>query len=168
MSYDIYIGKAELSVPSKSDLEDGYNHLSVSVNGMALPDAPTFPGDGMTKNGNSRHPGYSQWSEFCRRVGLYDLFFDNERGLIREHPGCFVLTKGHADEIHDALEKWQKDHPKLEPGWCECTSKECASMMGNKDAKHVERDPALARLIWLDWWVRWALKNCEVPAMANH
>ena len=25
----------------------------------------------------------------------------------------------------------------------------------------------MARLIWLDWWVQWALKNCERPAIYN-
>jgi hypothetical protein len=28
-------------------------------------------------------------------------------------------------------------------------------------------DYMLARLIWLDWWMRWALENCETPAIEN-
>jgi hypothetical protein len=25
-----------------------------------------------------------------------------------------------------------------------------------------------ARLVWLEWWVRWALDNCKVPVIYNH
>lgn len=167
MSFDIYIGEAKISVPSKEDLDDGYNALEVRVDGMALPDAPQFPGDFMTKNGNSRHPGYGAWHDFLRTAGIEPLFFNKENGLMRRHPGCFMLAKSHAEEIAEALARWRRDHPKAEPGWCECAT---CDKLSARDAKpvHRELDGVLARLMWLDFWVRWALANCAVPAIHNY
>lgn len=56
------------------------------------------------------------------------------------HPGCVGLTKEDVEIVADAL----KDYvPKDEDDW-------------NKN-----------RLIWLDYWVRWAVENCETPAIEN-
>jgi hypothetical protein len=146
MSYDIYIGNAEVE-----ELEEDDVSYQIRVNRITLPDAPTFPGDEMTGNGNSRHPGYSQWSEFCRKSGLYNLFFDKEDGLMQSHPGNTALNESHSKVIEQALADWKEDHPNATPGF-------------DNDL----HDPILARLIWLDFWVKWALKNCEHPAIWNY
>ncbi len=52
MSYDIYIGE-------KSTDERG---RPCRVRPHAEPAAPQFEGDGMTRNENHRHPGYSAWA----------------------------------------------------------------------------------------------------------
>jgi hypothetical protein len=166
MSYDIYIGQATIDVPSAEDLEEGYNALECRVNGMQLDDAPAFPGDLMTGKGNSRHPGYGSFSEFLKTAGLHDLFFNKETGLMRSHPGCFMLAKHHAEAIHEALERWRRDHPKAEPGWCDCPA--CDRIPNSRPvAPHMELDGILARLIWFDFWVRWTMANCTIPAICN-
>ena len=165
MSYDIYIGEAVVDVPSADTLRDGYNELSVCVDEFKLDDAPHFPHDEMTSNGNSRHPGYSQWSNFARQAGLHAFFFDKENGLMREHPGAFMLTQDHSEVVSNALSKWRREHQAIEPGWCGCV--QCCGRMGDKAAKHVDRDGVLARLIWLDFWIRWAIGSCKVPAIYN-
>ncbi len=156
MGYDFYIGEAEI------DPEDA----SVIVKRMALENAPSFPGDDMTRNGNSRHPGYSAWTDFCRRTGLFDLFY-REGHLIGGHPGAVKLTKKHFDAVAAALDKHKTTHPNAKPGWCECMLcspyREEAPMPA-----HVELDGDLARLIWLEFWIGWALKNCTVPTLYNH
>ncbi len=158
MSYDIYIGNAELAV--LEGLDDQPSSYYIRVNEMEHPDAPTFPNDDMTGNGNSRHPGYSQWTEFTRTAGLYDLFFNQDDGLMVAHPGNAALRPEHAKEIHKALERWQARHPDATPGFE-------AFAWGDEVPKH-GYDPILARLIWLDWWVDYALKHCERPCIYNH
>jgi len=147
MSYDIYIGEATFRIPEKSEIKD-YNQIKVTVNSVYLDEAPVFDDDGMTSNGNSRHPGYSQWANFVDKVGLNDLFF-GDGGLMSDHPGCSYITKEHVEQVKAALEKYKERFPDAKPGF-----------LGNQDA-------LLARLIWLEWWMGWAVKNCKVPAIFN-
>lgn len=142
MSYDIYIGEC-IAVAN----DEGKYHVTVAR--CVDQDAPVFDDDPMTGNGNSRHPGYSQWTEWCDTVGLTSLFFDGDKGLMRSHPGAFALRKEHLVTISNALTKWEERNPDSVPGF------------GNG------QDAFLARLIWLEWWVRWALDRCQLPAIYN-
>lgn len=165
MSYDIYIGNAEQTALELEDGEWSCVWNGVTVPGMARTDAPTFPHDDMTGNGNSRHPGYSQWGEFCRETGLHALFFDKEDGLMRRHPGTFALTPSHLATVREALAHWKSSHPDAVPGW-----DYTPGWTGPKyeDDGVRERDGVLARLLWLEWWMDYALRNCPRPAIHNH
>lgn len=154
MGYTFKIGNAKPEF-DKSD----FPHLWANwkVESATHPDAPTFPNDEMTGSGNDRSPSYSVWAEFCRDVGLYDLFCDERGHLHAGHPGCYGLTSDMVDEIGAALERYRKI-ASLPPGF-----------MGWewRDGDPITHDANLARLIWLDWWARWALENCETPAIQN-
>jgi hypothetical protein len=158
MYYSIYIGEAQVDAPGVDD--DGLE-LSVRVFGMQHPEAPEFPGDNMTGKSNVRHPGYSQWATFCRETGLYELFLDKVSGLMFSHPGCVVIRKEHHERIVKALRDWQVKAVGKVPGWDPTVGVFGA---GNPDPKY---DGNLARLMWLEWWFRWALKNCKIPALYN-
>jgi len=168
MSYDIYIGEAEVRVPEKEDLDEGYNDLEVYVRGLDLPEAPHFPNDDMTGRSNSRHPGYGQWSKFTCEAGINELFFDKEKGgLMRHHPGACVLTRKDLQAISEAKARWMETHPKAVPGWCAC--KKCDQLrQRGSDPEHKDLDGVLARLIWLEWWIGWALEHCRIPTIYNH
>lgn len=145
MSYSIHIGNAT----SEFSKDDGYLSARWVVEPATHPAAPTFPNDDMTGNSNSRHPSYSAWDDFCRATGLHDMFFGEENeGLMREHPGCVMLTEMHAQTITAALAAYQSEATKP-PGFTDGHS------------------PHLARILWLEFWVRWALENCETPAIQN-
>lgn len=159
MSYDIFIGNAK---PAHSK-EDGDLRASWEVEHVQHDDAPSFPDDTVTGKGNSRHPAYSAWGEFCRTCGLYDLFFDEAEGLMREHPGCFMLRPHHVDRVTTTLKEWRKKHPISVPAF------NPALWDLEKGVEKIQNaDPVLARLIWLDYWMRWAIKNCETPAIQNY
>ena len=152
MGYTFTIGNA---VPkhSKEDFPDLYAHWDVEH--LSLDDAPCFPND-PTKNGNVRSPSYSVWDQFCRNTGLYDLFYYGSGNLRAGHPGTIGITKEDADTVSAALAKY-KLSATLPPGF---------------EADWFYKGPAnydydLARLIWLDWWMRWAVENCETPAIQN-
>ena len=149
MSYDIYIGEAAIDPPHLEDAADGYNEIRTTVERLAQPNAPRFPGDVCTENENHRHPSYGGWSTFCEETGLVDLFFDKRTGLMREHPGTFRLLPSHLETVWAAVKGWKKTH-KRKPGFEE------------------GEDFILARLIWLEWWMSWALENCRVPSIHNH
>lgn len=146
MGYYIAIGNA---VPDFGK-EDGYLYASWVVSETRNEDAPIFPGDHATGNKNIRLPSYTGWSEFCDKMGLYDLFFDKFEGLFRQHPGCVMITQEHYQTVAAALHEYKK-HAKRPPGYDE---------FGNYDYD-------LARLMWLEYWMKWALDNCETPAIYN-
>lgn len=176
MGYDIYIGETTMQ-PIDDDeaawmIEDGYTpEHSRIVNGKTVyykpyvgeikrDDAPTFPNDFMTGNSNNRHPGYSSWSDFCDVTGLTPLFFDRETGLMREHPGMQPLHADHALVVDQALKRYRETHPHAVPGFEDID-------LNTREYTNHGYDPMLARLVWLDWWIKWALKNCENPAIRN-
>lgn len=57
--------------------------------------------------------------------------------LVKPHPGCVRLRQEHLDEIQETLRK---------PTLTEWTRN---------------------RLVWCEYWIRWALENCALPAMEN-
>lgn len=164
MGYTLSIGNAK--VTSGSD----YNELWArwDVEGTTHPDAPVFPNDAMTGNSNMRSPCYSTWHELAQEAGLQKLFYgnDEEDGLLQHHPGCAPLTEAHHTEVLAALARWQAKATKP-PGFdnimhiYDIEKKEWIS------EGEVLHDSMLARLIWTEWWMRWALDNCETPAFEN-
>jgi len=153
MGYTFTIGNAK---PEFS--KDDFPYLSAgwSVERTSHPDAPTFPGDEMTGNGNDRSPSYSVWADFCRDVGLYDLFFTSRGHLHAGHPGCVGIDAEFAGKVSEAL-SLRKATATLPPGF---------EVDWGYDGPP-NYDYHLARLIWLDWWCRWAVENCETPAIEN-
>ena len=159
MSYDIHIGEADV----EGCLEDDEYWARVTVVGKSDENAPCFAGDGMTGNGNSRHPGYRQWADFCRRNGLYELFYAEWEGLLKPHPGCKPLKKEHLEKVKESLKKLEetdKRPPGLDPRYIEDSF---AEIPAGEETHSYDK----VRLIWMVWWMEWALKNCEHPAVAN-
>ena len=158
MGYDIYIGEAEID-----DYPDGSPMLRVNRREEAA--APMFPGDDLTGRSNSRHPSYTGWSEFCRKTGLYDLFFDESVGLMRRHPGIERITPRVLATVRASLDAYQTTYPSAQPGWCRCQV--CLPYAAVPDAAHVHLDGDLARLTWLAWWMDWAIRECRRPCCYN-
>jgi len=161
MGYNITIGNA---IPEFSK-EDGELYACWVVEGACSNDAPTFPNDLMTGNTNSRSPSYTGWNDFCEESGLYDLFYRKWEGLIYNHPGCVPITQEHYQEVYNALER-RKNKATKPPGFC------CDSQWDKENKVWVTQDEdkydyILARLMWLEYWMKWALENCETPAIQN-
>ena len=152
MSYTFTIGNA---VPkfNKEDFPDLDAHFEVE--GASHPEAPVFPNDDMTGNGNSRSPSYTVWEDFARETGLHEFFFTERGHLHAGHPGCIGITPEDVDTIASALCQYRKKAT-LPPGF---------EGWGYEGPPRY--DYHLARLIWLDWWCRWAVQNCETPAIEN-
>jgi hypothetical protein len=161
MSFDIYIGNAEVELIEGDDYDAPW--LRMTVPHVKRDDAPVFENDEMTGTGNSRHPGYSQWGNFTRHVGLFDYFFNKETGLMREHPGCFPLRECDLQAFRDARKEHERKHPNATPGFDRFVQMIDPLLRST----HAEADGEIARLIWLCYWTEWALKNCERPAICN-
>jgi hypothetical protein len=155
MGYSIYIGNAVVET-DEDELEAWYGieHIELKeapfwpnpVDGNGKP--KRFGGDASGKT-NGRHPSYTSMSDWARAVGLENIFYKRGDGLFDPHPGIKRLTPEIHAEVLAAKERWERDHPNARPGWRE----------GD--------DAVLAKLIWYEWWIGWALKNCERPAISN-
>lgn len=157
MGYNISIGNA---VPNFSKDEEEL-HAWWGVKIERLHHAPIFPNDELTGNSNARHPSYIAWHDFCREAGIHELFYSEDDGLMRQHPGCFPLKDVHLEAVKLEIKKRKilSDKP---PGF--------ASSEKNDDGSYVDEDKydaVLARLLWLEFWIDWALKNSETPAIEN-
>ncbi len=161
MGYNIKIGNAKIDTSN----DDGWLEARWYVEYITHKGAPVFQNDTMTGNGNTRHPSYTTWSIFADEVGLKDLFYGPE-GLLYNHPGCIVLTKEHHAQVASALEIWKKKSTKP-PGFAGFSNFNSSTGEWCAPPDEGRYDHQLARLIWLEWWMRWALENCEIPAFEN-
>lgn len=161
MGYTITIGNAEPQQP-----DDDAHEYTFYVPSLQLPDAPAAPGD-VNPHRNYRWPSYSVWAEFARSAGLHDLFFNEEDGLIRPHPAVVVLREHHAATIAGALTAFRLRFPEAVARFDIDDPTLSFAENLQRPEQHPKCDYTLARLEWLDWWVRWALNNCECPAIQN-
>ena len=162
MGYTIKIGNAK---PDFSK-EDGRLSARWVVENANNENAPTFPNDEMTGNSNTRSPSYSAWYNFCKDAGIYDHFYDDRGWLIGGHPGCILITEEHLKIVGDA--RATRESMVTKPaGFCgfPVMNQETEKWEYPDDGKY---DATLARLIWLDWWLKWAFANCETPAIENY
>ncbi len=137
MSYDIYIGQRLPGCPCGNSDECDQWHLDY-VSEVTLPEAPDDTLSPMSAHNNGRHPGYSQWYNFTVEAGIHDLIGQSGTPLMPDHPGIATLTEDHYNVIKTAQER------------------------------HAGGDEGITtRLNWLAWWMRWALDNCEWPAVFN-
>lgn len=168
MGYTIRIGNAVLegNWPKPEDEYPDEPDARWYVHGLSLEQAPYF---GDSDRSNTRSPSYTGWGEFADKVGLRDFFFDKETGKMRRHPGCMNLTQDDSRYLTMLLEKYRDEHPGAEATYCECAS--CAPYQKHDPEKPTPHNPNgdmnLVRLTWLEWWVRWAVSNCERPAIYN-
>lgn len=148
MGYNIYIGNA---VPQFNKSDFPYLSARWTVEPTEHPDAPDFSVDGCpTGNGNGRGPSYSVWTDFTKWAGLYEMFYNEDDGFLRPHPGCCGITVEQVQEVEAALHH-KKNVATRPAGFSEDGS----------------LDHNLARLMWLAFWMRWAVENCETPAIFN-
>jgi hypothetical protein len=138
MAYDITIGNKVFEEFDGSP-EGGY----WTVDRLVMPEAPLFPNDHMTGRSNMRSPSYRGWDEFIEATELGELF---DELMAHESGNCVDLTETHLVAVKGAVSRWKDLHPGTTPGFTRSL------------------DPQLARLLWLEWWMDWALKNCEHPA----
>lgn len=139
MSYSIYIGQRHPHRCEDGCCEDGYQSPD-EVDEITLTEAPADPFSPMSDHKNGRHPGYAQWHDFAKRVGLCDVLGHSGTPLLPEHPGIATLTEEHQSLIEQAEYE--------------------ASRAGADQAD-------MACLRWLNWWMRWALDHCEWPSIYN-
>jgi hypothetical protein len=151
VGYSIYIGEAMIEYWP----EDG--HMRIGVEPAEHPDAPDLGTGDISGHSNGRHPSYTSMHNFCKDTDLADVFYDEEeRTLKGGHPGATPLTWDMYERVKNTLNKWKADHPN-------------AIAPNPENTAHLENslDYTLGKLMWYEFWMRWALENCKMPTIAN-
>jgi len=158
MSYTITIGNAKIE--AGYEYREFYAHWDVPEKTDLK--APSYPNDDLSNCRNTRHPSYCAWSDFCTEVGLHDLFFNKETGLMREHPGIQLLTEEHLTAFELALHMRSKQN-KLPPGsWCD------PQLIGLNSNTTFTKDNCDYHKVRLEWLIYWTKKALEGPMPAIH
>ena len=91
---------------------------------------------------NSRYPTCTDWYNFIERLGLTSVFYDRF-GLIGGYPGVRLVTSELVEIVGCSKRDFEKKitNPKI--------------------------DYDYNRLIWLDYWLNWAFKNCKTPVIVT-
>lgn len=156
MGYTLKIGKPLVNVDKK------YNYVSIDVELEKKDDAPAY--DEPTDYENQRWPSYTSWHNFCEFVGLSNMFYDDEIGLIREHPGEMPILETHKNQIDEALKRFRVKYPNAKAGY---SPKIDYSNNVFEDNEWPEENNWLVRLEWLKYWVDYSLSNYDNPIFKN-
>ena len=111
------------------------------------PDAPDLP--------NSHHGrssvhaiSYGALDAWAERVGLMDLLAHDGELLQGGHPGWVMLRPEHLMRVQQAL-----------------SAAQARATLPAGNGKGYDWD--LARLVWLEWWMRYGLATWEQPILRN-
>lgn len=178
MGYNIGIGEAEINYYAED------NFLSISAEATTHPEAPDLGKGDVSGKGNYRYPSYCAFSNWCDETGLSDVFFqiDEERSRQRQlygfkdpkclvmqggHPGAVPLTEEKWMMVKLALVKWRADHPNAIMPTVENTAHLGLWETDPRTVDGDQLDYTLGRLVWFEFWMRWALDNCKKPIISN-
>lgn len=158
MGYTLKIGELISSV----QYEGLESYIYNGCENVTDKNAPAFGEP--TDHSNSRWPSYTSWNNAMRFVGLYEMMYNENTGLIRHHPGCVPLVKEHKEIIDKAYIEFYKKYPNCKAGY----SPKIDEKNGVYDDDEWPSENSYAtRLEWLKYWVDWALENCKHPVFYN-
>lgn len=148
MGYNLRIGEFEVEI----DHEE--RRAWERVTWIHNPESPMNSSD---NHSNSIDPGYAQWADFTRSVGLYDVFYgandtrnwvhqgEFQEAILGNHPGLVALTPAMMERFKQAQAEFR-----MQP------------VQETEDYIYTGR-----RVDWLTWWSEWALSTCKYPSFGN-
>ena len=170
MGYEIKVGEAYM------DYDKKYMCISIDIKQVHNPNAPDDNG-----RYNSIRPQFHVWSDFCKCMDLEEYFygdsnrkdgiysdefnkkFNREESFIGQCDRVIPITQLDVDYIDKTFLNFRHAYPTSIPKFTESIKgphwrDEEPITMDTINAHHV-------RLIWLGFWFKWAIKNCEHPAV---
>lgn len=95
---------------------------------------------------NILRTSHADWGDFCRAANVFYVFHPMGSEFRGGSPGCSLLKKSDLIQIRYAKER------------CKLTL---------LDEIGISQEEILYLLNWLEFWIDWALENCETPAIEN-
>jgi len=147
MGYTLAIGEKEI------DNSDPEYHFT-RVKNERHDQAPAFGEP--TDHENARWPSYSGWSDCMTEAGMFDLFFDKDNGLLNEHPGYKTITPALVDTFRARKKAFEEKYPSV-----------TAEYLDDGHDGFITPNATYCRIVWLDYWLTWALAHCKEPIFFN-
>jgi hypothetical protein len=128
------------------------------------PEAPVFPNDVcLEPKANWRFVNYPAWKSMAEEVGLTKWLTDKDTGILHKNDEVTPITEDHYRMISEAY-LLRSAFAEGRPGWdSEEWDEETLGARPQVPGTHY--DKYLARLMWLRFWVRWALDHCQEPSV---
>lgn len=134
-----------------------------SVDRTHHPGAPVFNNDEATEPlANWRYINIPVWHSMAEECGITAWLSDRQTGLLAESQTDVVrpLSEDDFGIVNNAY-LLRSAFREGKPGWdAEFDEEELGQVPLN-----TRHDEYLARLMWLRFWIRWALDNCEEPSV---
>lgn len=177
MGYSITLGEARIGYYP----EDEY--MKIEAEGMVHDDAPDLGRGDISGKSNQRHPSYTAFKKWCDETGLLEVFYETDDYKTEQrrmmgwedpvywqikggHPGATPITRDMYKKVKSALTKYRKKHPNaIMPSPENTEGFGPNALMTGEGMEHL--DYTLGRLVWFEFWMRWALENCKHPIIAN-
>ena len=159
MTLDITIGNAEIVFWEFE--ADECSEYKLTVHSMELPDAPTFPHDNLTQNTNYRSMGYGAARSFEERTGYTFPAVGVHRITNLSLIEVQLKLAAYKEKVGDKVPGWVDNYATTEDG--DRVRKSQSQI--DEETENSNMSGNLARLMWMEWWMKWALENCGYPAM---
>jgi hypothetical protein len=125
------------------------------------PTAPIFPNDAILEPfGNWRYVDYPVWKALAEECGIQEWL-----GRIIDSQNSDIIQALNEDDYRTVSEAYllRTAFNEGKPGWdFQRDMLEPDQSVGELPSRF---DEYLARLLWLRFWIRWSLDNCEAPSV---
>ncbi|MGL5718592.1 MAG: hypothetical protein ACRCX2_36650 [Paraclostridium sp.] len=164
-----YIDIGELKVYEEKD-DDGSVLRSFGAEQTTHKDAPYLGFGDVSYDTNSRHPSYAGFGQFVTDVGLRDFFYEEIMGN-RSNSFYTELEENHLETIRKAIDNYLDVYPDA-PDKIPSKDKEPEGFRNksweDRDAitDSMDFDWNYGKLKWYEFWIDWALRNCDKPVIA--
>jgi len=157
MGFDFRVGEAIIDHQQEDYL------CSIDVKKVNVKEAPIF--NKYWGQTNKIHVSYGGWKEICRFIRLEDLFYDTDADycLLQSHPGCVPITPFHLTVLNNRYSEYLVRCPSAIPTFGNINK---TNMLEGDKSNPIENN-MLCWLVWLIFWFKWALNNCERPVFCN-
>lgn len=93
----------------------------------------------------------STWEKFCQKADIHELFFTNgtSRGIVK-------LKQRHLEIVSNALVT-SRNSGLIRSSWND-----------PENPNWLKYNGVTERLTWIEYWMKWAIANCETPAVSIH
>jgi hypothetical protein len=120
MAYALTIGEARM------DIDPEFGNVGITVDRVSLSEAPL---NSSNDRSNTITPAYLVWENFCTQTGMHELFYDDDEGLLRPHPGVKLLTSVHLAAFKEATippgDEWSRKRVDWLIWWTEWALANC-------------------------------------------
>lgn len=155
MGYNLTIGNAVIFCDKENDI------IRIECEHAEHDDAPAITE--YTEKTNSRSPSYIQWGEFCRKADIYELFYGSG-------------WNPRLSKYEDCSNEFHRVSPLLASTGVALLSIKDYEFVKNARINYEKKNGGkltdyqrynLGRLLWLEFWFKWAVENCEYPCIQN-